>query len=201
MYWIQQFSYVWRELSNHVLVAVFWQASHSGAVPSVLVQPELIFHTQLTTTHYYTQKHTTTHNNAHYQIMSKVDWSGRAVDIIGIGIGDCGHSCMEQLLLTLMSLLGLSRRKLWFRERLRWWFPFIWVTDSINRCLVVFCLNFWFHCHTPWMAFLGRWRRCLANVRDHEENYSTIMDIVWQHFSLWSQSFDCFVDADQCGDH
>ena len=76
-----------------------------------------------TTTHNYTQQHTTTQNNAQQQqqqhatiIMSEVDWSGRVVDVVGIGIGDralARNMIFADGFWSLMSVSGSSGRRLW----------------------------------------------------------------------------------------
>ena len=74
--------------------------------------------------------------------MSKVDWSGRVVDVVGIGIGDRGHSCEEHdicgHILHPDVLVEFIKEEIMVEGQIEVAITVYWVTDSIECCCVGF---------------------------------------------------------------
>ena len=78
--------------------------------------------------------------------MSEVDWSGRVVDVVGIGIGDRGRSCEEHdicgCVLVPDVLVRFIREEIMVEGRIEVVIAVYWMTDSIERCRVGFLPRF-----------------------------------------------------------
>jgi hypothetical protein len=72
--------------------------------------------------------------------MSEVDWSGRVVDVVGIGIGDRGRSCEEHdicgSILYPDVLVKFIKEEIMVEGRIEVVITVYWVTDSIEHCRV-----------------------------------------------------------------
>ncbi len=70
--------------------------------------------------------------------MSEVDWSGRVVDVVGIGIGDRGHSCEEHdicgCVLYPVVFARSIKEEIMVEGRIEVVIAVYWVTDSIEHC-------------------------------------------------------------------
>ena len=77
---------------------------------------------------------------------SKVDWSGRVVDVVGIAIGDHGRSCEEHdicgCVLLPDVLVRFVKEEIMVEGRIEVVISVFWVTDSIERCRVGFLPRF-----------------------------------------------------------
>ena len=74
--------------------------------------------------------------------MSNVDWSGKVVDVIGIAIGDRGHSCEEHdicgCVLLPDILVRFVKEEIMVEGKIEVMISVFGVTDSVERCRVGF---------------------------------------------------------------
>ncbi len=99
--------------------------------------------------HTHNTQHTTIQNNTQqytYWKTSKVDWYVRVGDIVGIVIGDCGHSCKEHTICGCVVnpdiLVRFIKEEIMVDGKIKVVISIAWVTASIEHCYVVFLPQF-----------------------------------------------------------
>ncbi len=114
---------------------------------SPFVSIQLLLYLSRSCTH---TQHTTTRNNNktcnNNILMSEIDWSGRVVDVVGIGIVDRCRSCEEHeicgSILYPDVLVRFIKEEIMVEGRIEVVIAVYWVTDSIERCRAGFLPQF-----------------------------------------------------------
>jgi hypothetical protein len=147
----------------------------------------------------------TTHNNNNKTrnniIISEIDWSGRVVVVVGIGIGDRGRSCEEHeicgCILYPDVLVRFIKEEIMVEGRIEVVITVYWVTDSIERCRVVFLPRYLVPSSDSLDGVLAQvteaFDECI-HPRASGKRCTTIMDIATQQSFHPSQAFD-FIDG------